>query len=470
MAGRFLSLFRPLARVLPEIKVPERKVGFNEKIFWTALVLIVYLVMTEISLYGISGDIQEQFGALRVIFASNRGTLMELGIGPIVTAGLILQLLAGSAIIQCDMSDPQDRGLFTVASKFFSILLTGIQASAYIISGMYGTGLPGTTTIVIFLQLLAAGVIVILLDELIQKGWGLGSGISLFIMAGVAQNILWQTFNPGTGLFVGGLSQLLAGDSTYQLTDWVLGSGAYPSLLGFIATVGAFLVIIYLEGVRVELPMTYAGYKGFRSRYPIKLLYVSNLPVIFASALFANVYFFSQLLWSQMGTPAPGTNWLFMIIGDYNRTGDSVQPVGGLAYYVTPPNNVLSVAAEPLRASVYLAILVVFCAVFSLIWLEVGGLGPDRVAQQLMDSGMQIPGYRRSGRPIQAILKRYIPVVTILGGVIVGLVAGLADFLGVFGTGTGILLSVGIIYQYYELLMRERAAEMFPAFRRILGD
>ena len=471
MAGRFLSLFRPLARVLPEIKVPERKVSFNEKIFWTALVLIVYLVMTEISLYGISGDVQEQFGALRVIFASNRGTLMELGIGPIVTAGLILQLLVGSAIIQCDMSDPQDRGLFTVASKFFSILLTGIQASAYIISGMYGTGIPGTTTIVIFLQLLSAGVIVMLMDELVQKGWGLGSGISLFIMAGVAQNILWQTFNPGTGLFVGGLSQLMSGDPTYQLTEWLLGSGAYPSLIGFIATIGTFLVIIYLEGVRVELPMTYAGYKGFRSRYPIKLLYVSNLPVIFASALFANVYFFSQLLWSQMGTPAPGTNWLFMLIGDYNRTADnSVVPVGGLAYYVTPPNNIISVAAEPLRASVYLAILVVFCAVFSLIWLEVGGLGPDRVAKQLMDSGMQIPGYRRSGRPIQAILKRYIPVVTILGGIIVGLVAGIADFLGVFGTGTGILLSVGIIYQYYELLMRERAAEMFPAFRRILGE
>jgi protein transport protein SEC61 subunit alpha len=400
MAGRFLSLFKPLARVLPEIKVPERKVGFNEKIFWTAIVLIVYLIMTEIPLYGISSNIQEQFGALRVIFASNRGTLMELGIGPIVTAGLILQLLVGSAIIQADMSDPQDRGLFTVASKFFSILLTGIQASAYIISGMYGTALPGTTTIVIFMQLLASGIIVILLDELVQKGWGLGSGISLFIMAGVAQNILWQTFNPGTGLFVGGLAQLMSGQPEYQLTQWVLGAGSYPSLLGFIATIGTFLVIIYLEGVRVELPMTYAGYKGFRSRYPIKLLYVSNLPVIFASALFANVYFFSQLLWTQMGTPAPGTNILFQVIGDYNRTSSgSVQPVGGLAYYVTPPNNILSVATEPLRASVYLAILVVFC-----------------------------------------------------------------------GTGTGILLSVGIIYQYYELLMRERAAEMFPAFRRILGE
>ncbi len=467
MAGRFLSLFRPLARILPEIKVPERKVGFNEKIFWTALVLIVYLVMTEIPLYGISGDVQEYYGSLRVIFASNRGTLMELGIGPIVTAGLILQLLVGSAIIQADMSDSQDRGLFTVASKFFSILLTGIQASAYIISGMYGT-LAGPTVIVIFLQLIGAGIIVMLMDELVQKGWGLGSGISLFIMAGVAQNILWQTFNPGTGLFVGSLDLLLRGGQT--VTDWVLGLGAYPSLVGFIATIVTFLVIIYLEGVRVELPMTYAGYKGFRSRYPIKLLYVSNLPVIFASALFANVYFFSQLLWSQMGAPPPGTNLFFQIIGDYNRTTNGVTPVGGLAYFVTPPNDLVSTAAEPIRAAVYLAILVGFCAVFSLIWLEVGGLGPDKVAKQLMDSGMQIPGYRRSGRPIQAILKRYIPVVTVLGGIIVGLIAGIADFLGVFGTGTGILLSVGIIYQYYELLMRERAAEMFPAFRRILGE
>src|SRR4030043_297991 len=142
MAGRFLSLFKPIGRILPEIKVPERKVSFNEKIFWTALVLIVYLVMSEIPLYGIPKSAEDQFSALRVIFASNRGTLMELGIGPIVTAGLILQLLVGSSIIQCDMADAQDRSLFTSGSKVFSILLTGVKASAYIISGMYGI-LPG---------------------------------------------------------------------------------------------------------------------------------------------------------------------------------------------------------------------------------------------------------------------------------------------------------------------------------------
>ena len=474
MAGRFLSLFKPIGRVLPEIKKPERKVSFNEKIFWTALVLVIFLVMTEIPLYGVAASASDQFSQLRVIFASNRGTLMELGIGPIVTAGLILQLLAGSSIIECDMSNAEDRGLFTSASKVFTVVLTGIQAGAYIISGMYGA-LTGPATLVIFLQLIGAGIIVMLMDELVQKGWGLGSGISLFIMAGVAQTVVWDAFSPTTGLFVGSLSSYLGGGQT--LVAWVFGSlsGVYPSLLGFFATIAVFLLVIYLNGIRIELPMSYAGYKGFRSKYPIKLLYVSNLPVIFASALFANVYFFSQLLWSQLGRPLPGTNLLFQIIGDFNVTtsssgSTSISPVGGLAYLVTAPNNIHQVALDPLRAAAFLGIIVAFCAVFSLIWLEVGGLGPSKVAKQLMDSGMQIPGYRRSGRPIESILKRYIPVVTVLGGIIVGLVVGLADFLGSFGTGTGILLSVGIIYQYYELLMRERAAEMFPAFRRILGE
>ncbi len=474
MPGRFLGLFKPLGRVLPEVKKPERKVSFNEKIFWTALVLVIFLVMTQIPLYGVAASAQDQFSSLRVIFASNRGTLMELGIGPIVTAGLILQLLAGSNIIECDMSNAEDRGLFTSASKVFTVILTAIQGGAYIISGMYGSvsELGGPVIVVIFLQLISAGIIVMLMDELVQKGWGLGSGISLFIMAGVAQSVVWDTFSPQTGLLVGSLSNFLGHGQTAM--QWVFGqlNGIYPSFLGFFATVGVFLLVIYLNGIRVELPMSYAGYKGFRSKYPIKLLYVSNLPVIFASALFANVYFFAQLLWSQMGRPLPGKNLLFQIIGDfsYNSTSGAVKPVGGITYLVTAPTNIQQVALDPLRAAAYLGIIVAFCAVFSLIWLEVGGLGPAKVAQQLMDSGMQIPGYRRSGRPIEAVLKRYIPVVTVLGGIIVGLVVGMSDFLGAYGTGTGILLSVGIIYQYYELLMRERAAEMFPAFRRIIGD
>lgn len=477
MAGRFLSLFKPVARVIPEVKAPERRVRFNEKLFWTALVLIVYLVMSEVPLFGITKTAQGQLTALRVIFASSRGTLMELGIGPIVTGGLILQLLIGSAIIQADMSKPEDRGLFTTANKVFSIILTGVQASAYIIGGMYGS-LPGQIAIIVFLQLLAAGVIVLLLDELVQKGWGFGSGISLFIMAGVAQHIFWQSFatvpavgeSGAYGFFIKLAQVLGSGESTAVL--WLRQNQQNPSLLGLLITIAAFLVIIYMEGVRVELPLAYAGYRGYRSRYPIKLLYVSNLPVIFASALFANVYFFGQLLWNNYN-PTNSNFWL-NLLGQYTTsgTGNNAQliPTNGLVYYVTAPRSFLDVMAAPWRAIIYLAILITFCVIFSLTWLEVGGLGPSTVANQLVGAGMQIPGYRRSERAVESILQRYIPAVTVLGGIVVGLIAGISDFFGVFGSGMGILLSVGIIYQYYEILVKEQAAETIPAFRRVFGD
>jgi len=478
MAGRFLSLFKPLSRAMPEVATPTRKVGFNEKLFWTAIALILYLVMTEVPLYGV-GKGGWDLTYLRIIFASHRGTLMELGIGPIVTAGLILQLLVGSGIIGCDMSNPDDRALFTTASKFFSILMTGLQAAAYLIGGVY-TDLPPGAPLIIFVELLFAGIIVMMLDELVQKGWGIGSGISLFIMAGVAQQIFWESFAPYMvaggytyGAIIASLQTIARGA---PLLSIFVREGGYPSILGFLTTLVVFIIVIYVEGVRVELPIAHAQYRGFRGRYPIKLLYVSNLPVIFASALFANIYFISQLLWSTAGQPIPGSNFLLDLIGQYEvrppptEGGQaSIVPVGGLAYFVTAPRDISNVAADPLRALVFAGIMISFCIVFSLTWLEVGGLGPSTVAKQLVDSGMQIPGFRRSGKPIELLLKRYIPTVTILGGFVVGLIGAVSDFFGVFGSGMGVLLSVGILYQYYQLLMQERVAEMYPALRSFFG-
>jgi len=473
MAGRFLGLFKPLSRFMPEVGSPERKVGFNEKLFWTGIALALYLIMVEVPLYGITATSLGELTYLRVIFASNRGSLMELGIGPIVTAGLILQLLAGSGMIACDFTNPEDRAAFTTASKVFSIIMTGVQASAYLIGGVYGDQPPFTAT-AIFVQLLFAGIILMLLDEMLQKGWGFGSGISLFILAGVTKGILWDSLAPtppvadglSYGAFVASFQTLSSGQSLWNV---FLRSGNLPSLVGFITTISVFIIVIYVEGVRVELPVSYARYRGFRGRYPIKLLYVSNLPVIFASALFANVYFFSQLLWNSYNRD--GTNFWLNLLGQFT-VGESgqPQPSGGLVYFVTPPRTLQDMMVDPARAAIYAGILIAFCIVFSLTWLEVGGLGPRTVAKQLVDSGMQIPGFRRSGRPIELILKRYIPVVAVLGGFIVGLIASTADFFGVFGTGMGVLLSVGIIYQYYQILVQERAAEMYPAFRRVFGE
>ncbi len=479
MAGRFLSMFGPLSRYMPEVGSPIRKVSFNEKLFWTGIAMVIYLVMSQTPLFNV-GEGNDSLGAIRIIFASSRGTLTELGIGPIVTGGLILQLLIGSGIIGADLGNPEDRSLFTAANKFFSILLTGVQAAAYLIGGVYNyTDSTGavispepTAAIIIFIQLLIAGIILMLLDEMIQKGWGIGSGISLFILAGVAQRIMWSSFSPNAGLdgkFSGAflaLGQIIFGggniaDAFFRTSDGVPTQD--PTMLGFIATILVFIIVIYMEGVRVELPISHANYRGFRGKYPIKLLYVSNLPVIFASALFANVLVFAQLLQSQF----PNNFWV-NLLGTFNATQNNA-PNGGLAYYVTSPSTPYAVADDPIRALIFVGVMVGFSVVFSLTWLEVGGLGPGTVAKQLVDSGMQVPGFRRSGKSIEIILKRYIPVVTVLGGAIIGLLASVSQFFGVFGSGTGILLAVGILYQYYQLLVQEQVAEMYPALGRMLG-
>jgi preprotein translocase SecY subunit len=470
---RFIELFKPLARFFPDVKPPDRKVAFNEKIFWTALALIIYFVMSQVPLYGVSvGGATDPLGSLRVIFASNRGTLMELGIGPIVTAGLILQVLAGSRMINLDMSNPEDRSLFTSASKILSVVMTLFEASAYIFGGSYGT-LKVTTEIVVMLQLVMAGIIVLLLDELLQKGWGLGSGISLFIAAGVASTIWWNSVAPmgpmADGRYLGAVVAFGQGlFSRADIRSVLYRQQGLPDMVAFLTTVGVFLIIIYFNGMRVEIPVSYARYRGFRGKFPLKLFYVSNIPVIFAAALFGNIYFISQILWQRYNST--NTNFWFNLLGTFTTQGNQYQPSGGLVYYVVPPRTLALAIQEPFRAIAYAVLLILGCIFFAVTWVEVGGMDARTVAKQLLDSGMQIEGFRRSEEPIRQVLQRYIPTVTIIGALLIGLIAAVADFLGAFGSGTGILLTVGIIEQYYQIFVQERITELYPAARTFLGE
>jgi preprotein translocase SecY subunit len=471
---RFIELFKPVQRFFPDVKSPERKVNFNEKLFWTGIVLIVYLVMCEIPLYGLGKlGAEDPFGALRIIFASQRGTLMELGIGPIVTGGLILQILAGSKMINVDFTKSEDKSLFTTATKFLAVLMTIFEASAFILGGAYGK-LSLQASFVILLQLIAAGIIIILLDELLQKGWGVGSGISLFIAAGVAQRIWWDCVAPMGPMEDGKYYGILIALAQSLWAGQGLGSilsrgGGRPDVIGLVTTLAVFVVIIFLTALRVEIPVSYAKYRGFRGKFPIKLLYVSNIPVIFAAALFGNIYFISNILWLKYNQNPPNGNFWLNLIGQFNPKGEARNPIGGLAYYVIPPRGLEALAQDPARAVAYVLLMIAACVFFAVTWVEVGGMDAKTVAKQLIDSGMQIEGFRRSHTPIQQILSRYIPTVTILGGLIVGAIASIADFLGAFGSGMGILLTVGILEQYYQLLVQERITEIYPAARALLG-
>ncbi len=464
--GRFLNLFRPISRFVLEVKQPERKVSLNQRLIWTLIALIIYLVMAETPLYGVNvGQESDYFFTMRVIFASQHGTLLELGIGPIVTAGLLIQLAAGS-LIEFDNTNPEQRALFTTASKVFSLLMVIVQATMYIVSGTYGNVSSGTA-LILFLQLLGAGMVIMMLDELVQKGWGIGSGISLFIVAGITKNIWWSSLSlyvvsdgKRFGAIPAFIESIMRGE---PILNWFYRSGGAgtPDMIGLLMTMAVFAFVVYVEGMRVELPISHSSFRGFRAKMPIKLLYVSNIPVILAYALFGNIQLGGQVIWSRWNRD--NSNFWLNLIGTYNSTTN--YPTGGLAYYVTSPGSLDAVIQTPLRALIYFCIVVAICLVFALTWLEIGGLGAENMADQLLGSGMQVPGFRRSKRPITNLLNRYIPTITILGGVIIGVLAAVSEFFGVFGSGMGALLCVSILYQYYQTMVQEQAEDLYPFLR-----
>ena len=503
MASKFLQVLRPFMSITPEVVKPKKEVKFNEKKLWTYGCLIIYFIMSSLPIYGVANTgSSDPFQFLRTIMASQRGTLAELGIGPIVTAGLILQILVGSKIINVDMGDPEERALYTGAQKVLSVFMTIFEGGAYIIGGAYGPiggagGLTNQTVILIMIQLLAAGVAIILLDEMIQKGWGLGSGISLFIAGGVATQIFWHAFyfantNVADGLPLGTITAFVSIALNPNLGGPVGAIGDLTirpqlptgSIIAIFATIFIFLVVIYFESMRVEIPVSYSEHRGFRGKYPIKLLYTSNIPVILVSAVFADIYFIAQMLWKAIG---PG-NLLVQLLGQFGTINNQTQPIGGLVFFLTPPRGVFgygavipTTLANPYtidfagltsslpRAVVYASAMIILSIFFSRMWIETAGMGPKDVSTQLLDAGMQIPGWRRSKKTIEKRLEMYIPAAATLGGLFIGILAAFADFLGALGTGTGILLSVSIMRQYFDILIKERAAEMHPAIRDFLG-
>lgn len=456
---------------LPQVPKPKKKLSLQVRLMWCGLALLIYMVMGQTPLFGATTPDFDFLAFARVIFASQQGTLVELGIGPIVTAGLLMQLLRGSDILKFDFKKPEERGIFQTATKLVTYIVIVVESIVYGIA-VYGPGIADPTILYILVaQLMASAVIIMFLDELLQKGWGIGSGISLFIMAGVAQQILWSMFSPlpagdgGTIGIIPYLGQWITGGGG-QFLDVLFRSNQLPSIFGLCLTGGILLILIYTQGIKIEIPIVSTKYRGFSATFPIKLMYVSNIPVILASALTANAVFIGQIFWANFNPS--NTNVFMNIIGQFDPTSPST-PIGGLIYYVTPPRGLDLVALDPLRGVLYVIFITCVVVVFGKLWVDLGGLSPKSAAKNLLDADVQVPGFRRSNQPIETLLNRYIPSVTIIGSVILGVLAGVSDILGVFGTGIGILLMVDILINYYNQLVREQVEVVMPRLGALLG-
>ena len=512
-----LYKLKPITDRLPAVTRPEGHVHFRTKMMWIVLILVVYFAMTNIVIYGLNTETRiDLFAQYRAILAGAQFSLMHLGIGPIVTGSIIMQLFTGAKIIKLNLKDDEDKAVYQGTQKMMVIIMIVVESVPQVygfmepsekfrdsMGGLWaGHGMALAQTMIV-VQLIVGSYLVFLMDEVVSK-WGVGSGISLFIAAGVAQQIFTGTLNWHPANTTEAISSTNPPAGTIPKTIYLFHHMSAPELssqgyeriflaqpnpmVALIGTIAIFLFVAYTESSRIELPLAHGGARGARGRYPIKLIYASNIPVILMAALLANVSMFSMLFWNHpsfQNVPLLGHNWM---MGYYDE--GQTRPSGGLAFYLSTISGVsdwmLPLFSDGYLAQlgldktrlqigvhviVYVGVMVFGSILFAKFWIETTNMGPEAVASQIESSGMQIPGFRRDPRVMKRVLERYIPVVTVISGATVGALAAIADLIGTVGnaSGTGVLLAVGIMIQLYDAIGREQMMEMHPVLRGFFG-
>jgi preprotein translocase subunit SecY len=469
----------------PMVERPSWHVHFKSKLAWTVGILILFFALGNVPLFGLSPESLDLFGRWRAIFAGERFSLTALGIMPIVDASIVLQLLVGAGIINLNLSDARDQAFYQNLQKLLVLAFTALISMTYVvgfyvpsqeIASLLGVSL-GTIRFLLFIQIFIGGMLIYFMDEVVSK-WGIGSGVSLFILAGVSQQVITGLINwvpDETGWAVGVIPRWVElarqGDLGYNIVSGGISFLFQHHLIALFSTIAVFFIVVYLESTRLEIPLAHSMARGARGRFPIKLLYASVLPMILVRALQASIQGFGRLFYSRGIT----------IFGTYE--GNSA--VSGLMYYLDPIYSpwdwfpTLVHTAYPnvagwqiaLRLSVDLAFMIIGGMIFALFWINTTGMGSKDVASQIYRSGLQVPGHRRNPVTIERMMEGYIPKIAIMGGALLGVLAVVANMFGTLGqaSGTGLLLAVSIAYNLYESVASEQMMEMYPMMRHFFG-
>lgn len=450
---------RDLLHNLPEVKSPsEKKVGFGTKLKWTLVILVAFFILSNISLFGISESALSRFEYLAILLGTSFGSLISLGIGPIVMSSIILQLLVGAQILNINTQTEEGKKFFQGLQKLLAFAFVIFEAFVYVLMGGIAP-LEGFATVVI-LQLCLGGFLIIFMDEVIQK-WGFGSGVSLFIAGGIGWRLFAQLF------------QFLGQQGTFEPVGKVLalivsvaagdGVGAARALFPIIVTILLFLIVIFAQSLKVEIPLSFDRMRGYNMKWPLQFFYVGVIPVILVSALAANMQLFGGLI----------QNWLGH--GTFLGTFTNGQPIAGLAFWIhsTPLLETIITGSfrwvYVLQAIGHVLFYTIFSVVFAVFWLNTSGQDAKSQAKKIMSSGMSIPGFRKDERVLESILKRYVMPLTIMGGAAIGILASVANLLGALVGGTAILLAIMVLYQLYQNIAQQHAVDMNPALKGFFG-
>jgi preprotein translocase subunit SecY len=453
--------FKDILHNLPEVKAPvEKKLSFNVKLKWTLIILGAFFILANISLWGLRENALARFEYIAILLGTDFGSIISLGIGPIVMASIILQLLVGSKIINIDTSTPEGKKFFQGVQKLLVFGFVIFEAVVYTVMG--GTPANPGYELIVITQLIVGGLLIVFMDEICHK-WGFGSGVSLFIAAGVGWRLI-------TGLigFIGATNQIQAVGQIPVLFVSLFGAvpdiaGAMNALATILITIIVFLTIVWAQSLKIEIPLSYDRLRGYNIKWPLAFFYASNIPVILTGAFVANIQLIGGLFQNWLGH----ATWL----GDFSNG----QAVSGLGFWVGSTNLLGTIITGGFRqiflwqSLTHILTFVVFSAIFSIFWVKTAGMDAGSQARNIMKSGLQIPGFRKDERILEAILSRYVMPLTVMGGIAVGILAAVSDVTGTLTGGTSLLLGVMIIYQFYQNIAQQHAMDMHPAMRKMMG-
>ena len=311
----------PILKYIPNIKKPDRPFSFREKLKWTAIIMAVYFIMFSVPAFGvkISSLNSPIFAIINTIFAARIGTLVTVGIGPIVLSSIVLQMLSGAGVINMDLNDPEDKGRFQSIQKLGAIVIAIIESVIFTSTTIVLVG--HSFFWIVAAQLALSAILIVFLDEMMVK-YGITSGINLFIAGGVAFAIIAGTAN----ILIPEAITSIANGAATAIPQAVMDFG--PLLFAIVV----FLVSIYILDVKIELPLVFSQFRGIGGRLPIPLLYVSVLPVILATSLTVSLSVWFRPLAGVSG----GAGNVVHFLAYYQNQSNGQVLAGGIIYLIQP--------------------------------------------------------------------------------------------------------------------------------------
>ena len=477
MAGfRLINLAKPFLPILPEVEVPYEKIPFDDKMVYTVFASLIYL-FAQFPLAGLRNATGEDAAAhaptvadplyfFRGVFAMEPKTCLEFGLLPIFAAGLFLQLLAGLKVIKVNFKLAADRQLFQSLTKILAIAQYFVLANIFIASGYYGADLSLPQIVVLNIQLVGGGVFACLLTEVIDKGFGLGSGAMIINTFAVATNLVSDTLgvnqitvdSEGNTEPQGALINLIQGLRAQHKT--LLGGivSAFdrdylPNLTTCVLVLALGCLVCYIQNIRFELPIRSTRARGTNQMYPVQLVYTGSLSVLFSYVVLFYIHIAAFALIQLVAKNDPASI-ICKVLGHYETVNNIIAAPTFPLSMLTPPRSLVGGAlSQPLSFVVYSFFILASGVWFAYNWQQVSGMSARDLARDFKEQSITLLGRREQSLPRE--LNKVIPVAATTGAMVLAAVTIAGELLGLKGKGAGIVVGVAGGFSLLELITME---------------